>query len=420
MADQLLTTKHALLSGGGSLYSDMYYSSLNSTGSLCEMTFNNSQILTLPSLSFGSSVRLQVPNLDFVGNMWLHVRLPNLVQNQTVCRGWLYGLLQSVSYTLGSSSTSQITLEGDSILQVALSQITDREKRNQVLELAGEEWLEPLGDNEYLDAYALIPSPFSSFCDKLPIDSNLLSQPITIQLTFRRQDAIYGGTGARPTQFLVGEVLLRQGELTNRAMSLRNMMQSNPDLIATYPFIHHQHFETNKFVGVKESSGSMVSIDLNGFINSDIVNICFWIVKNSDKYQSNNNSPNPFYARDMSNIRLVYNGNVLYNAPAKMHKLCNLLPHQGAEGFDYSCIRPGNVSDFASDPVSCDLVHIDFSRLRSVCLPEQHMYNTMRLSNQTLKLTFNTPDTDEYTLYATYSYNSVVEIQNGITSIFMD
>ena len=83
-----LTNKHALLSGGGSMLQDNYYTVLNSTSSLVETTYNNENLIALPSVQLGSSTSVSIQNFNFLGRIMLHLSLDPLVANQTLGRGW--------------------------------------------------------------------------------------------------------------------------------------------------------------------------------------------------------------------------------------------------------------------------------------------------------------------------------------------
>lgn len=418
-----LTNKHALLSGGGSLLQDNYYSVLNSTSSLCETTYNYENLISLPSVNFGSSTSVQIQNYNFVGRTILHLRIPRLVASQYINRGWGYGLLYSVSWTMGASSTSQITLLGDSILQVAMAQIEDPIKRNEVMHLAGEAQLADLDQpaGTYHDAYVLLPTPFSTWCDKLPYDSSLLSQPIVITIQFNQSNSVYGGVGVRPTQFVTAELLLQSGALTNKSLSLKNKMIEDPSLISPYPFSHFQNFVSPLFDGKTEAVGKC-EVQLTSFPNSDITGIIFWVVADEDKYPLNNSTPNPFLASPIKNIECVYNGKIIFNFPAEIYKMTNMVGTQSASFIPYNTIGPGNTGPVESNAVDVYPIYLDFSRLRSTCIMNgvNHMFNTWRLSNQTIFLRFNTSDLRKYRLSATYVLNGCLETQNGVTSVYID
>lgn len=430
--DAILSLKPVLMSSAGTQYNDLYYSMANSSVSLLECTFGWQNIISLPSLQFGSSSQINIPIDQFIEECVLHLRLPNVQVNETLCRAWAYAILNSISYTLGNSNTTQIVLQNDAIFQTIMAQMMDPEKRLEVMRLAGEEVLAPLvapagQDVPFIDAYVVIPLPFSTMCgDKLPVDSTMLQSNIVINIQFNSNaNAIYGGlpTNPHPTSFLKAELLLKQGKLSNQAASVRNLMIADPALKYSYPFIHNQYFQSASFPGVRESDGFQgCTVEMNSFSNADLVGIGFYVISQSDKFPTGGNSPNPFNADDISNVLLTFNGSTLYNLPGKAYRMTNMLSGpQSASYYGGSVINPGTVAPFVSNPKNEYMIYFDFSRERSACM-QQHFFNVFRLPNQILRVQFNTSlgNSTMYRLYATYFYNAIAEFSNGTSLIRID
>lgn len=423
----ILSNKHALLSALGTKYNDLYYSAANSSVSLVETTFAWQNIISLSSLSFGSSSQVNIPIDQFVQEVILHLRVETPVVNESLCRGWGYAILQSIAYVLGASNSTQVVLQGDAILQTILAQCQTEEKRSEIMRLSGEEQLgvptTPAGEAAPLmDAYVTIPLPFSTACDKLPMDSTLLSNNITVVFNFNQATSIFGGSATHPTGFKVAEVMLRQGKLSNQAASLRQEMIAHPDLIYSYPFIHTQRFISPPFDGSRYSDALHgCQVQLNSFANADLVGIMFWVIADTDKQPVSNNSPNPWNTDNLCNILVTFNGSTLFNFPYQSYKLTNaLIGDQQASYFHGSVIAPGAVSPFVSTPKDCYPVFLDFARLRSACMQE-HLFNTWRIPNQNILVQFNTQfgSSVSYKLYATYFYNGVAEFQSGTSAIYI-
>lgn len=431
MSDAILTVKPSVLSSAGYKYNSLYYSSASSSADLLECTFNWQNVIALPTLQMGSSSQVNLPMDQFIQDVVLHVRLPNVVANQTLPRGWLFSIIDSISYTFGNSNSTQIVLQNDGIFLTCMSQISDAEKRDEILRLAGEEVLTPLvaapgEDVPNLDAWIVLPLPMSTPCNeqKLPIDSTMLSSNIVLTIQFGNNSKIYGGSGApRPTAFLVAELLLRQGKLSNQSASVRSLMIAAPDLKYQYPFIHTQYWESPSFAGIRASQAvSACSITLNSFANADLVGVTFYVIKTTDKVPTDNSTPNPFNSDPISNLVVTFNNSTMFNFPGLSYKMTNMLTGDlGASYYDNSIVSPGAVAPFLSNPKQNYLIHLDFSRLRSDCY-QQHMFNVMRMPNQYLRLNFNTSLSDgvTYVLRAIFHYNGVVEFANGTSLIRID
>lgn len=428
-SNAILSTKRGVLSSGGTAYNDLYYNVLNSSVSLLECTFEYMQIISLPSLQFGSTSQINIPNDNFIGDVILHLVLPNTSSNQTICRGWGYAILQNIAYTMGSSNSTQIMLQGDSILQTILSQSFDPVQRDEIMRLAGQEYLgvpvTPAGEDAPInECFLVLPLPFSSLCSKLPVDTTMLQNNISIQIQFNSNARlIYGGSDTPPTSFLRAEVILRQGKLSDQSKSVRAEMIMNPSLQYSYNICHAQNFVTQQFAGVRASDGVGVQVDLNTFLNADLTAIMFYVVKNTDKLSGSTDSPNPFNMDNIYNIQLQFAGQTLMNYPGYTHRLANMLSgeYQSASYVPYSVISAGAVSPFVSVPKNCYPVIFDFARERATC-NFSHFFNTFRLTNQTLRLQFNTQfgPSVTYKCYCTFFYNGIIDFKNGTSSVYID
>lgn len=420
---EILSDKRVVLSNPGSKRNDVYYTTLNTTVEQVESTYSMGRFKqSITNQKFGGQALITIPNSTFLGEMYLHLELPALVANQTICRGWGYGCIDNISYLFGSSNVSQIQINGQSILQTVMAQCETAEKRNELFRLAGEE-LGTLTTDVGISPKAdlILPLPWSTLCGgmfkKKPFDTNLLDAPITVTIAFKNAESIYGGSGARPDGFSVATALFRQGELANKANSLRNVLMSQPDLMLAYPFIHHQSFAPARFT-VSDPTQTQ-NVILQSFINADIVGITIGVIRKSRLNPGSNNSPSPFAYDDISDVRLLFNGQVMYEAPGNLMKLVNMNSIEGAGYFHNSVLAAGTTAPFTSDAVDSYILMIDFARIRSMCFEGEYQ-NVMRIGNQVLELEFKVQSADDYNLYATYHYNGVAEIQRGQSNIFFN
>ena len=411
--DKFLSNKRALLASPGTMYNDLYYSVINASTSLVETTYMNSKnYQSLPSVQFNSSSSINLQNENFIDRVYLHLVLPAVVANQTLCRGWGYHCIREISWLMGSSS-SVFTLEGESILNLLLNEADDQDSKNELLRLGGEEHLTTTSGT--IEATVMIPLPFSSLCmERLGFPTDLLSSNVQVTIKFKDASSIYGGIGARPTAFNQAILSYREGVLTDKAMSLRYEMMANPQLLYSYPFIFSRQL-SKRFTG---STTTDVQIQLDGFLNSDLLGIIFYCVKESDISPQSSLHPNPLNTDDIRDVSLLYNGNFLYRSFGSSWKLQNMLQ---LPGYVQNSINtsPNNTGPFTSEPKNSYICNIDFTRLKAVCQPK-HMFNTFRVANQVLNLRFKTTTTDTYTIYATYLYNGIIQVQAGVSEVYFD
>jgi hypothetical protein len=417
---EILSTKRSHLSHPGTLFNDLYYSRLNSTVELVECTYSQGRFFqTLSSGLFGSTSQINIPNSSFLSDTFLHLEVPNIVANQSLCRGWGYAAIKEISYLFGSSNVPQLTITGQSIFHLLMAQSESSDKHNELFRLGGEEILAPLiappgQDVPLISADIKLPFPWSAFsgmCEKLPFDTNMLRNPLTINIVLNPSSAIYGGTGVRPAGFTNALVTFRLGDLTNKDLSLSTQLFRNPELMYGYPYIHAQSFASPPFTGVLRSQG-VTNVVLQQFISSDLVGICLGAVRQSRLAPGGNNSPSIFAYDQLYNLTMTINGITSFFTPGTQYKLTNMNCMVGGSYVSNSVIAPGGAAPFNSAAEDTYVVFIDFSRLRSASFCRNYS-NVLRYPQQTFNLTFSTETTEIYTLYATYLYNGINEVQNG-------
>lgn len=416
-----LSQKRTLLAMGGTILDDIYYSAINTTVQLSEVTYNTGRLkISLSNALFGGQAQVLIPNSSLLSQCFLHLELPDVAEtNQAICRGWGYAAIEQVSFLFGSSNVSQIAISGQSLWQSIAGQCETEEKRSEMLHLGGEEVIAPTGAP--LQADLLIPLPWSAangLNAKLPFDTSLLSNPITIQISFRPASAIYGGTAARPTGFSPATMIMRQGDLANKDQSMRTMMMRRPELMYAYPFIHKQQYTQAPFTGSTDVANPN-NIPLLAFINADLVGMTIGIVRASRYSPTASSTPSPFAYDNLSNIQLSFNGLIMYDAPGRAYKLYGIDSQVGAPKVLNSVVNAGNTTPFTSGPVDTYTLYIDFSRIRSLAFEGKYA-NVWRIGNNTLTLRFNTETTEQYNIFATYFYNGVAEISNGETRVYFD
>ena len=427
----VLKDKRTLLSNPGTMLTDIYYSSSDTTVSDVECTFDTGRYtVNLTSPSFGGQSQIIIPNDALVSTIYLHLRLPAVTQaNTQLPRGWGYASINQISYILGSSNTSQLQISGQSMLSVLGEQCETSEKKSELMLLGGEAVSQPT-TLPYHDAYLILLLPFSrasGFHSKKPLDSQLLANPITVLIAFNQPNTFIGGSGA-PTyisgigsKFSVAEIIARQGRLTNQADSVKSFLQANPFQYSPYPFLHAQTFIPPSF-GASPPSGNTQSLTLQSIINGDLTGLIIGVVKNSDLVSTASGAVNPFNYVRLQNVVIAFNGTVFYNSPSDMYRLFNMHSQFGASYMN-NVLMSGTTSPFASSPVSNYLIRVDFSRIKTLSF-ENNYANTWRIGNNVLTINFNTadpaPDTNMYTMFVSYIYNGIIEFRNGSSGIYFD
>lgn len=442
-----LSSKKTSLSAPGTMLNSLYYDTMQATVEAVECTFNTGRyVSSLSSPTFGGTSTVILNNNDFVGEVYLHLELPNIYPGQTLSRGWGYGIIQQIQYLIGNSSSSQVALNGQSMWAKVAMQCDTAERRSEFFRLGGEEFLSPIMRNNpttgiperdpdaVISADILIPLPWSSAtgaagCGKKAFDTSLLSNPITITISFESAQAVYGGSispNPFPRNLNAAQMIFRQGELRYREMSLDGELRMNPDKSLFYPDIFCGYQTPPVFQG---SQTQPVSLNLLGILNGDLLAITIGVVRKSLLESSSlpapantYSAPNRFQYDNIQNVRLLFNGQVMFNAPRSSWKLFTSHSTAGAQYFHNSLITAGvTPGTFTSVPQDAYMLHIDFSQFRSTSF-ESHFPNTWRIANNSLTLQFTTEgdQTISYQAFITYYYNSIVQVQNGNTILYFD
>ena len=423
---QYISNKKTLLNAAGTKLNDLYYSNLNSTVQAVECTFFAGKYRqNLGSPNFGSISTVLIPNGSFIGSTWLHLELQNLPPNVSLPRGWGYACLSNITFLMGSSNTTSLSLSGESVWQVVAAQCDTAEKRSELFRLGGESYTSPViptgSEAPRLCADIYLPFPFSAAGghDKLPFDSQLLDNPITIQVQFKQATAIFGGTGVKPTNFSQAVVFIRQGDLTNKDVSLRLKMLNNVGTYITYPFMYYQSNAPIPFQGSSLSTQGQCSVQLNSFINGDLVGLIISVVRRSRTAPAGNATPNPLIYDTIKDVELRLNGQIIYYAPYESYKIVTSDTILGGSYYQADLFGSQAVAPFITQPVDVYPLLIDFSRKRNMVFHNE-MPNVFRIPTQPMQLLFKTETDELYDLYATYVYNAVDEISIGTSTIHYD
>ena len=160
------------------------------------------------------------------------------------------------------------------------------------------------------------------------------------------------------------------------------------------------------------------TVDLLAFVNADLLAVTFMVVQNDFLNGANDQTPNAFNAQEIEDVELLFNGTLMFRSRHQGHKLYAMQDRIGASFYHNSIVASGPTSPFTSVPVDSYIVAINFSQLPAYTF-NSHFYNVWRIGNNTMQLRFNLPDTQGYTLFATYYYNGIASI-NGDTQVFFD
>lgn len=259
----------------------------------------------------------------------------------------------------------------------------------------------------------------NALCKKLPVDTNILSNPIIVQIKFRNREDIYGGSGVStaPTAFSNARVLANQIDLANKDLSLKNFMMNNPSMSYNYPFTFTQSYLTD----VVSDAINPAAINLLTIINADLLGISFSVVKTSNLSSNagGTNALRPFDWERVRDIQLTFNGLIFYDSPGEMAELYDCQDYPGSGDCPNSLVSAGGVGPYITLPINSQIYYMNLTRIRNTVWCDQYQ-NSIRIPNNALNLSFITADADTYRVFVTYWYNGAFNFKQGQSALVLE
>lgn len=415
-----------------------------------EVTYNNGRYtVSLSQMNFNGQSTVTIPISNLVSTVYLRLSLPadtgpGAGASFALPHGWGYYAIQNISYLLGSSNCSQLQINGQSLLQMNLAECETAEKRTEILTLGGAPYAVPASTAiVQQDAYLILNFPWSRVAAdlKLPLDTTLMSNSITLNIQFQPATYFMSGSyaptyAAAHSSFNNAQLMLRQGEMRDKALSLRDKLMVNKSLSYNYPFLHYQSFSPPQFVN---TTGTLNQLVLQSFINADLVSIVMHLVRVPDLQGGNAaasipNVANPGLLYDMRDLQLLFNGQTDVNSPGYSYKLYDLHNQEGADYNGYFPLTGTAAATTITNEQAEYRLRVDYGMRKNLSF-DSHYQNVRRIANQTLTLQFyiDQPSPNvlggtaitsvngaTFQLFCTYVYNGVASITDGQSKVYFD
>lgn len=415
-----LSSQAVDLNARGEIVNDVYYNRSQVVVQDCEVSTTLGRFTqSLTSLQFGSTSQITIPNQDIIHEVYLHIKLPALVANQTLPRGFCFDIIREVTYNWGASNSPNMRLSGKSIRQISMESCETKEKRGEALQLAGEAFNNP-SPTVTPEGTVILPMPWSNYQGdkkKKGYDTSLLNNPITIQITLHDAGVIYGGSATPPTALAQGEVFLRQTAFQDRSNSLRMDLQNNPSMMYLYPF-YHKYTPVPKY-NIPLDGVTRHTITLQEFLDADLQNIIFSVHPTALQKRNGTNAPTPGVSCELLDIELLYNGQTIYKAPGASARLTPMSFYGGASGIEDVLLT--QTTPWGNASIVDYVYSIPFSYAKSVNY-EYKFENSPRFANQTMSLSFAARPVGGGAgvigeLHSTYIYSAYSKTMDGVCSI---
>lgn len=343
--------------------------------------------------SFGSTVQFTINPNDFSRNVMLRLVLPSLAINQTLCGQWGYHIIESVRFRYGSGDEVLGTC-GSDMLVYLLSQCNTNEKKQKILELAGQN---TSGVSANPEANILLKLPSSSAKkNKKPFPNYMLSTGITVIIVFRQKEAIVSGdsAGTYSSQFQTCEMAVEHISSLDPS-SLVHVKNDNQ--FYDYFWKRNVQQPVKTFSG---SSTSRVSIPLLGFQTGKLCGILFYVCLQSDEAALNYNK-----FASLTNLQLTMNGSALKKFNGKSFELYSVMDGE-TSGFEAIFSTTTNNTTV----YKWYYLHFDSSVPDASINGDEHIVNSVSVANNQLNLEFITPADSPYVFHSQYVYEQVLRI----------
>lgn len=376
----------------------------------CDVIANTRYSQSAPNLNFPGSNTLSIPNMSILDIIAFKVKV-TFPTNVCAPRGWGYCLVDRIDYRIGSSYV--LTVNGEQHAFGVLNKQENLEKRDQVLKLGGDEIRAAVSNSE---AEIFIDIPISRIAydtHKLPFDTKMLNMPIQIVVYWKSPSSVFAGTGTLPTAATSAEFVIRQIDFKDPMHSMAEDLKLDPMASYVHPFLYQQTQVPIPFTTSTTVSGVVAS--LTGFRYGNLEAIGLFPVLNSNyQPQGANAALNPYDTLRMQDIKLLFNGLVLYNTPDRTHDLLNLPNNLSVNYFWNSRLSGTTSANFASVPINSYYYIIDLSQA-SGFRKEGSIQSGLEVGPNTLQLTFTTPESNaaSATLYVVYYYTAGIKVMYG-------
>jgi len=405
----------------GQSLSQVYYTN-TSVKTKEDVYYMNMYKTQFPSLSFGGQgIVLQVNAVDLSRQIRCRFVLPPIPANISLMKGWGYNMISRIEYRYASSTT--LNLDGPQHLISVMSSCETANKRDELMELAGQEVSDAVAGNSEAIVFIQLPhSKVRQLIHSKPLDTSLLSQGgYQIVLYLNPMSQIMGGSGAAAwlasnNSFVSAEWQVETGRIFDQADSIRGELLANPSLEYCFPFVYQQPFQTT-FTGVVNGRAQ---IQLNGFRSGELLSILFGVAAIDDlNGNTSGGVKNGMSNLDpLQNVRLTFNGNVLFDLEGRSHRMVGTYKSIDSSYYPANAFTTlsQTTGPFTSLPVKCYFCELDLSTESPKNFEGTRLSGLRDVGNSVLNLEFSTQTTGQYKLFAIYNYNACLAISNGTAS----
>jgi hypothetical protein len=398
---------------------DLYYYDAATSVKQCFPTTQNTKYVQAFANPQGGSSVFTIPPQNGIQDVVLSFQIAQFANTDgsiALPLGWAYALIKQVSFRYGGSS--QYFLSGDQILQNALRRQTSRASADDLINLGGlfaantataGAW-GAAAQNGYV--VLTLPHNIPSGVGKAhPFPTDLLTQQVQITVELNAPYsivAVAAGGATTPTAnnvtLLTANFQVQQVMLNNQGDALARRVDMSQNAYA-FPCEFVQQVQRINLVSQAEPQ----SVTLTGFRSGEVKSIQCWLTKGSDT------SANPFRWYPISNIQMLYAGDVYARYDLGASQLFNLINGNKASAFDGQLVA--NAAGVITVPTTALLstwVELPFAQT----FVDEDAHHTLvhgrSITNGIVNLLLQTPSAAaDWVLNVSYVYGSTILMSQG-------
>ncbi len=356
-------------------------------------------------------------------------------------RGWGYAMVDQIAVRYGGSS--QYFWTGNQMLMENVVEMNDAVSRDTLYDLGGQACLgaNPLtGGNDFSaiqTAYVYINLPHNSpngdGAKPMPCPTELLRQPVLVQVTLKDPRTVFSGQSASPSvagafpQFQpISEAYFQVKQV--RMINSADLLTAHHDPASiSYTLPLKAFYQQENTVAV--TSANPAQVNLTGFRNGSVRSIILWLT-------ADNNTPNSASAGASllvnpnlwvapQGITLSINGEIFYRSKYKSSLLLDLVSNRQPNRLACTAIASvapvapatNTTLEFVPGGYSSEYVKVDFSQVNDAVFGTSMLVAGKSITNSIVNLQFSPPadasPSNPYTLHALYVYSSSLIFAGG-------
>jgi len=346
--------------------------------------------------------------------------------NYALSRGWMYSLLQNLAVRYGGSS--QYFWNSNQIALMNAVDMQDAPSRDTLFKLAGEALMgiNPLsGTNDFLVPnfgylYLNLPhnTPNGDGLKMSPLPSELLRQPILVQVNFNDSRTIFSSNTTATSPFInvpcvrSANFQAVQVRMVDSANLLTNEQDPN-QITYVYPLKYFQQ----QVVSTLLPSAVGNQVNITGFRNGSVRSIILWCQRDSDTPTGINTprlfNDNNWYAP--VNTQLSINGEIFDVSIGGSSQILNLVNNKQASELAMTqyALNGGNVVPVAGG-FTATYLKVDFSQHSDPVTSSNLLVAGKSITNSIVNFQCDTPDGQTgWRLYWVSLYNSSLVFSQG-------